>query len=96
MVLYHDCCVFDMGTEVGFSMYLLDIAGGFPVSEDRKLKFEEITSSGQVLPTTTESGRYPAVSAFTLSVNIIAKKIVWKEQTNSDDEDESNEQTFMY
>jgi len=37
-------CVFDMGTEVGFSMYLLDIGGGFPGSEDTKLKFEEITS----------------------------------------------------
>uniref|UniRef100_A0A8C6R126 Ornithine decarboxylase n=1 Tax=Nannospalax galili TaxID=1026970 RepID=A0A8C6R126_NANGA len=37
-------CVFDMGAEVGFSMYLLDIGGGFPGSEDTKLKFEEITS----------------------------------------------------
>ncbi|KAL6089673.1 hypothetical protein STEG23_012677, partial [Scotinomys teguina] len=32
------CCAFDMGTEVGFSMYLLDIGGGFPGSEDTKLK----------------------------------------------------------
>ena len=37
-------CVFDMGAEVGFDMYLLDTGGGFPVSEDVKLKFEEITS----------------------------------------------------
>ena len=36
--------VFDMGTEAAFSMYLLDIASGFPGSEDTKLKFEEITS----------------------------------------------------
>ncbi|XP_034622397.1 ornithine decarboxylase isoform X2 [Trachemys scripta elegans] len=34
-------CVFDMGTELGFSMHLLDIGGGFPGSEDVKLKFEE-------------------------------------------------------
>ena len=31
-----------------------------------------------------------------LAVNIIAKKNVWKEQPGSDNEDESNEQTFMY
>lgn len=37
-------CVFDMGAEVGFHMHLLDIGGGFPGSEDAKLKFEEITS----------------------------------------------------
>ena len=37
-------CIFDMGTEVDFSMYLLDIGGGFPGSKDTKLKFEEITS----------------------------------------------------
>ena len=37
-------CVFDMGTEAAFSMYLLDIGGGFPVFEYTKLKFEEITS----------------------------------------------------
>ncbi|XP_036027273.1 ornithine decarboxylase [Onychomys torridus] len=100
-------CVFDMGTEVGFSMYLLDIGGGFPGSEDTKLKFEEITSvinpaldkyfppdSG--VRVIAEPGRYYVASAFTLAVNIIAKKVVWKEQTGSDDEDESNEQTIMY
>ena len=37
-------CVFDMVTEVGFRMYLLDIGGGFSGSEDTKLKFEEVTS----------------------------------------------------
>ncbi|MEJ1283190.1 hypothetical protein NN561_014159 [Cricetulus griseus] len=98
-------CVFDMGTEVGFSMCLFDIGGGFPGSEDTKLKFEEITSvinpEGQVLPARlwrviAEPGRYYVASAFTLAVNIIAKKIVWKEQMGSDDEDESSEQTFMY
>lgn len=28
--------------ELGFNMYLLDIGGGFPGSEDVKLKFEEV------------------------------------------------------
>ncbi|KAL6037669.1 hypothetical protein STEG23_023578 [Scotinomys teguina] len=74
---------------------------------DTKLKFEEITSvinpaldkyfppdSG--VKVIAEPGRYYVASAFTLAVNIIAKKLVWEEQTGSDDEDESNEQTFMY
>lgn len=100
-------CVFDMATEVGFSMHLLDIGGGFPGSEDTKLKFEEITSvinpaldkyfpSDSGVRIIAEPGRYYVASAFTLAVNIIAKKTVWKEQPGSDDEDESNEQTFMY
>ncbi|NXS67894.1 DCOR decarboxylase, partial [Pandion haliaetus] len=100
-------CVFDMGAELGFSMYLLDIGGGFPGSEDVKLKFEEITSvinpaldkyfpldSG--INIIAEPGRYYVASAFTLAVNIIAKKIVLKEQTGSDDEDDANDKTLMY
>nr|XP_035946556.1 ornithine decarboxylase-like [Halichoerus grypus] len=99
-------CVFDMGAEVGFNMYLLDIGGGFPGSEDVKLKFEEITSvinpaldkyfpADSGVRIIAEPGRYYVASAFTLTV-IIAKKLVLREQTGSDDEDESSEQTFMY
>ncbi|KAL7988056.1 hypothetical protein Chor_006975 [Crotalus horridus] len=100
-------CVFDMGAELGFNMYLLDIGGGFPGSEDVKLKFEEITNiinpaldkyfppdSGVKI--IAEPGRYYVASAFTLAVNIIAKKIVIKEQTGSDDEEELNDKTLMY
>lgn len=96
-------CVFDMGTEVGFSMYLLDIGGWFPGSEDPEGitsvinpaldKYFPPDSGVRVI---AEPGRYYVASAFTLAVNIIAKKMVWKEQNGSDDEDESNEQTFMY
>ncbi|XP_031807157.1 ornithine decarboxylase isoform X1 [Sarcophilus harrisii] len=100
-------CVFDMGVEFGFNMYLLDIGGGFPGSEDVKLKFEEISSvvnpaldkyfpSDSGVRIIAEPGRYYVASAFTLAVNIIAKKLVLKEQTGSDDEDEANDQTFMY
>ncbi|NIG59054.1 ornithine decarboxylase isoform X1 [Pontoporia blainvillei] len=100
-------CVFDMGVEVGFDMYLLDIGGGFPESEDIKLKFEEITSvinpaldkyfpSDSGVRIIAEPGRYYVESAFMLAVNIIAKKLILKEQTGPDDEDESSEQTFMY
>ena len=37
-VISDACCVFDIGAKVGFNMYLLDIGGGFPGSEDVKLK----------------------------------------------------------
>uniref|UniRef100_A0A8C9QJU7 Ornithine decarboxylase n=1 Tax=Spermophilus dauricus TaxID=99837 RepID=A0A8C9QJU7_SPEDA len=94
-------------SDAGFSMCLLDIGGGFPGSEDVKLKFEEITSvinpaldkyfpSDSGVRIIAEPGRYYVASAFTLAVNIIAKKLVLKEQTGSDDEDEASEQTFMY
>ncbi|EHB06871.1 Ornithine decarboxylase [Heterocephalus glaber] len=100
-------CIFDMGAEVGFSMHLLDIGGDLPGSEDVKLKFEEVTSvinpaldkhflvdSGVCI--IAEPGRYYVASAFTLTVNIIAKKLVWREQAGSDNEEEASEQTFMY
>lgn len=100
--------VFDMGAELGFNMHLLDIGGGFPGSEDVKLKFEEVTSVinpalDKYFPVDSgvkiiaEPGRYYVASAFTLAVNIIAKKVMLAEQTGSDDEDDaSNDKTLMY
>ncbi|XP_053565660.1 ornithine decarboxylase [Bombina bombina] len=101
-------CVFDMGAELGFNMYLLDIGGGFPGSEDVKLKFEEVTSvinpaldkyfpAESGVKIISEPGRYYVASAFTLAVNIIAKKVMLTEQTGSDDEDDSAvDKTVMY
>ncbi|XP_075057540.1 ornithine decarboxylase [Mixophyes fleayi] len=101
-------CVFDMGAELGFNMHLLDIGGGFPGSEDVKLKFEEVTSVinpalDKYFPVDSgvkiiaEPGRYYVASAFTLAVNIIAKKVMLTEQTGSDDEEDSScEKTLMY
>ncbi|KAM9317263.1 ornithine decarboxylase [Gastrophryne carolinensis] len=101
-------CVFDMGAELGFNMTLLDIGGGFPGSEDVKLKFEEVTSvinpaldkyfpADSGVNIIAEPGRYYVASAFTLAVNIIAKKVMLTEQTGSDDEDDaSNSKTLMY
>ncbi|XP_044145943.1 ornithine decarboxylase 1-like [Bufo gargarizans] len=98
--------VFDMGAELGFNMHLLDIGGAFPGTEDMKLKFEEVTSvinpaldkyfpvdSGvQII---AEPGRYYVASAFTLAVNIIAKKVVVAKQTGSDG-DSFCDKTIMY
>ncbi|KAJ8333059.1 hypothetical protein SKAU_G00419550 [Synaphobranchus kaupii] len=88
-------CVFDMGAELGYNMTLLDIGGGFPGSDDSKLKFEEFTavinpaldkyfpahSGVQVI---AEPGRYYPTSAYTLAVNIIGKRVVMKEQSACD------------
>ncbi|XP_077344908.1 ornithine decarboxylase 1 [Lithobates pipiens] len=101
-------CVFDMGAELGFNMHLLDIGGGFPGSEDVKLKFEEVTSvinpaldkyfpADSGVKIISEPGRYYVASAFTLAVNIIAKKVMLSEQMGSDDEDDaSSDKTLMY
>ncbi|XP_048830516.1 ornithine decarboxylase isoform X2 [Brienomyrus brachyistius] len=101
-------CVFDMGAELGFNMTLLDIGGGFPGSEDAKLKFEEITAvinlalekyfpSDRGVRVIAEPGRYYVASAYTLAVNIIAKKVVKKEQSGLDDEDDgTSDSTLMY
>uniref|UniRef100_A0A3B3ZRP9 ornithine decarboxylase n=1 Tax=Periophthalmus magnuspinnatus TaxID=409849 RepID=A0A3B3ZRP9_9GOBI len=76
--------VFDMGNELGFTMDLLDIGGGFPGSDDVDLKFEEVTVINPALDKyfpvdhklkiIAEPGRFYVASAYTLVVNIIAKK----------------------
>ncbi|KAJ8333067.1 hypothetical protein SKAU_G00419630 [Synaphobranchus kaupii] len=115
-------CVFDMGVstrhhvkrstqspaELGYNMTLLDIGGGFPGSDDFKLKFEEFTAvinpaldkhfpadcGVQVIG---EPGSYYVISAYMLAVNIIAKKVVMTEQSASDDEDDgAKDRTLMY
>ncbi|XP_077344907.1 ornithine decarboxylase 1-like isoform X2 [Lithobates pipiens] len=100
-------CVFDMGAELGFNIHLLDIGGGFPGSKNFMLKFEEVTSvinsaldkyfpASSGVQIIAEPGRYYVGSAFTLAVNIIAKKVMLTEQTGSDDEDDASKKTFMY
>ncbi|XP_068194372.1 ornithine decarboxylase [Antennarius striatus] len=101
-------CVFDMGEELGFSMDLLDIGGGFPGSDNAVLQFEEITTvinsaldkyfpADPALKIIAEPGRFYVASAYTLVVNIIAKKVIEDEESASDEEDEgTNDRTLMY
>ncbi|KAM8914048.1 ornithine decarboxylase isoform 1-T1 [Spinachia spinachia] len=88
-------CVFDMGDELGFNMNLLDIGGGFPGSDEAELKFEEITgvitpALDKFFPADTgikviaEPGRFYVASAYTLVVNIIAKKAIVDDESPSD------------
>ncbi|KAI0216021.1 Ornithine decarboxylase [Lamellibrachia satsuma] len=79
--------VFQVAEDIGFHFDLLDIGGGFPGQLSGKITFKEICdeltlaldryfpeSSGVRL--IAEPGRYFVDSAFTLAVNIIAKREV--------------------
>ncbi|XP_069478547.1 antizyme inhibitor 2-like [Ambystoma mexicanum] len=77
--------VFDMAEASGQKMHLLDIGGGFPGTEDSRVRFQEfvpvITSAlethfpeGCGVEVIAEPGRYYVESAFLLVANIIGKK----------------------
>ncbi|XP_078536884.1 antizyme inhibitor 2-like [Lissotriton helveticus] len=99
--------VFSMAEELGFKMHLLDIGGGFPGTEDAKVRFEEIAAvinpaldtyfpEGCGVEIIAEPGRYYVASAFTLAVSIIAKKEVPLEQPGSENDENCSKKTFMY
>ncbi|XP_034015322.1 ornithine decarboxylase isoform X2 [Thalassophryne amazonica] len=100
-------CVFDMGNELGFNMNLLDIGGGFPGSDNTQLKFEEITAvinpaldkyfpADSGVRVIAEPGRFYVASAYTLVVNIIAKKVIVDNESACDEDDEITDRTLMY
>ncbi|NWT03238.1 AZIN2 inhibitor, partial [Mionectes macconnelli] len=87
--------VFDMGTELGYQMHLLDIGGGFPGTEDGRARFEEIAAvvnsaldsyfpDGSGVEVVARPGRYYVTSAFTFAVSITALEEVPVEQPGSD------------
>lgn len=81
-------CVFDMGEELGFHMSILDIGGGFSGSDTQLEKVHGALrpmldkyfppSCGVAL--LAEPGSYYVSSAFTLAVNVIAKKVVARDR----------------
>ncbi|NWU04586.1 AZIN2 inhibitor, partial [Urocynchramus pylzowi] len=87
--------VFDMGTELGHHMHLLDIGGGFPGTEDTRAPLEEIAAGinsaldlyfpeGSGVDIIARPGRYYVTSAFTLAVSITALEEIPMEQPGSD------------
>ncbi|NWR88012.1 AZIN2 inhibitor, partial [Furnarius figulus] len=87
--------VFDMGTELGYHMHLLDIGGGFPGTEDTRARFEEIAAvvnsaldlyfpDGSGVEIVARPGRYYVTSAFTFAVSITALEELPVEQPGSD------------
>uniref|UniRef100_A0A8C5KX51 Antizyme inhibitor 1-like n=1 Tax=Jaculus jaculus TaxID=51337 RepID=A0A8C5KX51_JACJA len=99
------CCVFDMAGEFGFTMNMLDIGGGFTGTE---LQLEEVNHiisplldiyfpEGSGIKIISEPGSYFVSSAFTLAVNIIAKKVAENNKFSSGVEKTgSDEPVFMY
>ncbi|NWY19000.1 AZIN2 inhibitor, partial [Aphelocoma coerulescens] len=87
--------VFDVATELGFRMHLLDIGGGFPGAEDTRAPLEEISAvinsaldlyfpEGCGVDVVARPGRYYVTSAFTLAVSITALEEIPMEQPGSD------------
>jgi len=97
-------CVFDMGVDLGFNMNILDIGGGFTGSEFQLKQVESAVrpmldayfpplSGVQVL---AQPGNFYVASAFSLAVNVIAKKVVTR-HWDSLPQGENNEDTeFLY
>ncbi|KGL91443.1 Arginine decarboxylase [Charadrius vociferus] len=86
---------FEMGTELGYQMHLLDIGGGFPGTEDTRARFEEIAAvinsaldlyfpDGCGVDIIARPGRYYVTSAFTFAASITAMDEVPAEQPGSD------------
>ncbi|XP_074056952.1 antizyme inhibitor 1 isoform X1 [Macrotis lagotis] len=97
-------CVFDMAEEFGFKMTILDIGGGFTGSEFQLQEVNHVISplldvyfpEGSGIKVISEPGSYYVSSAFTLAVNIIAKKVVENDVSSGVGKTGSNEPAFMY
>ncbi|CEO99471.1 ornithine decarboxylase [Plasmodiophora brassicae] len=77
--------VFQMGESFGFSFTLLDIGGGFPGSPAAPISFEDVCATlaptiDELFPrhvrVIAEPGRFYVCAAFTLAVNIIARRTI--------------------
>ncbi|XP_031450617.1 antizyme inhibitor 2 [Phasianus colchicus] len=98
---------FDMGTELGYQMRLLDIGGGFPGTEDTRAQFEEISAvinsaldmyfpEGCGVEIVATPGRYYVTSAFTFAASIAGKEEVPMEQPGSDGEESGSKRSLAY
>ncbi|KAG9355518.1 hypothetical protein JZ751_000356 [Albula glossodonta] len=97
-------CIFDMGEELGFSMNVLDIGGGFSHSA---LQLEQTGAAIRPLldiyfpPQSgvhiiAELGDYYVSSSFTLAVNIIGKEVVCQDRRGQDSDEVSLHDEFLY
>lgn len=103
--------VFDIAEAEGFHFNLLDVGGGFPGQKSAKLPFEQICevlkpALDLYFPENTdvriiaEPGRFFVASAFTLAVNVIARRAIARDDAGNDaGESELSsdaEPTYMY
>ncbi|NXX38339.1 AZIN2 inhibitor, partial [Tricholaema leucomelas] len=86
---------FELGTELGHRMHLLDIGGGFPGNEDSRARFEEVAATinsalelyfpeGCGVEIIATPRRFYVASAFTLAASITAREEAPTEQPGSD------------
>ncbi|KAM4688435.1 antizyme inhibitor 1 [Discoglossus pictus] len=95
-------CVYDMAEEFGFKMNILDIGGGFSGNEFQLEELNHAVSplldayfpEGTGIRVIAEPGSYYVSSAFTLAVNIIAKKVV--DQPLPSEGKQTNTPAFIY
>ncbi|NXY00410.1 AZIN2 inhibitor, partial [Centropus bengalensis] len=76
---------FEVGTELGYHMHLLDIGGGFPGTEDGRARFEELAAAinaaldlyfpnGCGVEIIARTGRFYISSAFTFAASVTARE----------------------
>ncbi|XP_010169690.1 antizyme inhibitor 2 [Antrostomus carolinensis] len=98
---------FEMGTELGYQMYLLDIGGGFPGTEDTRARFEEVAAvinsaldlyfpDGCGVEIMATPGRYYVTSAFTFASSITAREELPLEQPGSEEEESDGKKSLVY
>nr|XP_037291656.1 ornithine decarboxylase-like [Rhipicephalus microplus] len=77
--------VFDLGQQMGFSMTVLNIGGGFPITSQKNEGFLQVSRliksalnehfpSSSELTVIAEPGPFLVASAFTLATKVVAKK----------------------
>ncbi|KAK2737622.1 Ornithine decarboxylase [Onygenales sp. PD_40] len=91
--------VFDQAAEVGFDLKVLDVGGGF--SEDTFERFASTLSDAldehfpPHIRIIAEPGRYYVASAFTLAANVIARRDVSLEMSDSDSTTSTANEAYM-
>jgi len=102
IALEHARRLFDLGLELGHSMNLLDLGGGFPGVDTELISLEKIANIvnplvDELFPRESgvriiaEPGRFYATAAYTLAVKVIAKR-----ETKKANEDGKEEDYKMY
>ncbi|XP_019638975.1 PREDICTED: ornithine decarboxylase-like [Branchiostoma belcheri] len=90
--------IFNIADQYGFEFNTLDIGGGFPGQESAAISFDEIVADlgpaldehfppGSGVRIIAEPGRYFVASAFTVAVNIVAKRMVARDIQEFKDEE---------
>jgi len=86
--------VFVDAASLGFHFTVLDVGGGFPGHDSSRISFKDITTvlnaafdryfpAGSGIDIIAEPGRYYVASAGTLAVNVVAKRIIKRDDSDT-------------